>query len=60
MPQVLQWISYLIPLRYMLVIVRGIILKGVGLNILWDQAAALILFSIVMLALATSRFKKRL
>jgi len=60
MPQVLQWISYVIPLRYMLVITRGIILKGVGLNILWDQAVALILFGIVMLVLATSRFKKRL
>jgi len=59
-PQVLQWISCLIPLRYMLVIVRGIILKGVGLNILWDQAVALILFGIVMLVLAASRFKKRL
>jgi ABC-2 type transport system permease protein len=60
MPRVLQWISYVIPLRYMLVITRGIILKGVGLNILWDQAVALALFAIVMLALAALRFRKQL
>jgi len=59
-PKVLQWISYFIPLRYLLVIVRGIILKGAGLSILWDQAAALSIFAIVMLALAASRFRKRL
>lgn len=59
-PQVLQWISYLIPLRYLLVITRGIILKGVGLSILWDQATALAVFAMVMLALAASRFRKRL
>jgi len=60
MPHVLQIISYLIPLRYLLVITRGIILKGVGLGILWDQALALALFATVMLALAASRFRKRL
>jgi ABC-2 type transport system permease protein len=60
MPKVLQWISYVIPLRYMIVITRGIILKGVGLSILWDQAVALALFAIVMLALAAVRFRKQL
>ncbi len=60
MPQMLQWISYLVPLRYMLVIVRGIILKGTGLDILWDQVLALILFAAVMLTLASLRFRKRL
>jgi ABC-2 type transport system permease protein len=60
MPKVLQWISYLIPLRYMLVIVRGIILKGVGLSILWDQALALSVFGVAMLGLGASRFRKRL
>ncbi|MGB3904543.1 MAG: ABC transporter permease [Anaerolineae bacterium] len=59
-PKVLQWISYFIPLRYLLVIVRGIVLKGAGLSILWDQAAALSIFAIVMLAMAASRFRKRL
>lgn len=60
MPTLLQWISYLIPLRYLLVIVRGIILKGVGLTILWDQTVALALFAVAMIALAASRFRKRL
>ncbi len=60
MPRVLQWISYVIPLRYLLVIVRGIVLKGVGLSILWDSAAALGVFAVIMLALAASRFRKRL
>jgi ABC-2 type transport system permease protein len=59
-PKVLQWISYLIPLRYLLVITRGIILKGVGLTILWEQALALLGFAVAMLALATSRFRKQL
>ena len=60
MPRVLQWISYLIPLRYLLVIVRGIILKGAGLSILWEQVLALLLFASATLALAASRFRKRL
>ena len=60
MPRVLQWISYLIPLRYLLVIVRGIILKGAGFSILWEQALALLLFASATLALAASRFRKRL
>jgi ABC-2 type transport system permease protein len=60
MPKALQVVSYFIPLRYLLVITRGIILKGVGLGILWDQALALALFATVMLSLAASRFRKRL
>ncbi|HUS70125.1 MAG TPA: ABC transporter permease [Anaerolineae bacterium] len=60
MPRVLQWISYLIPLRYLLVITRGIILKGAGITILWEQALALVLFAGAMLLLAASRFRKQL
>jgi ABC-2 type transport system permease protein len=60
MPTVLQWISALIPLRYLLVIVRGIMLKGAGLTILWDQAAVLAVFAATMLGLAASRFRKEL
>ncbi len=37
MPKVLQWSSYLVPLTYFLTIVRGIIIKGVGLEYLWPQ-----------------------
>jgi len=60
MPPVLQAISYLVPLRYYLIIVRGIILKGIGLDILLPQAAMVATFGIVILTLASKRFKKTL
>jgi len=58
MPQVIQWLTYLNPLRYFLVIVRGIFLKGIGVEILWPQMAALAIMGITMLWLATKRFHK--
>jgi ABC-2 type transport system permease protein len=60
MPQLLQWISYLVPLRYFLIIVRGIVLKGAGLEALSGEVVALVLFSILILAAASGRFRKRL
>ncbi len=60
MPQVLQWISVVIPLRYFLVIVRSIVLKGVGLTLLTQEVVALTIFGVVLMALAASRFRKRL
>jgi ABC-2 type transport system permease protein len=60
MPAWIQPITYLIPLRYFLVIVRGIFLKGVGLEVLWPQAAALFAWGAVVLTLATLRSSKRL
>jgi len=59
MPAVIQPFTYLIPLRYFLVIVRGIFLKGIGLDLLWPQAAALAAWGTVMLALAVVRSRKR-
>jgi ABC-2 type transport system permease protein len=59
MPAVIQPITYLIPLRYYLVIVRSIFLKGVGLGVLWPQAAALAAWGVVILALAILRSTKR-
>ena len=59
MPAVIQPFTYLIPLRYYLVIVRGIFLKGVGLEILWPQALALGAWGAGMLALAVLRSRKR-
>jgi ABC-2 type transport system permease protein len=58
MPVVVQWITYVNPLRYFLVIVRGIFLKGVGVSVLWPQMAALLVIGVVSLALASSRFRK--
>jgi len=60
MPRWLQLISYLIPARYAMVIMRGIILKGVGLQILTEQVVAVLIFSAVIVTLAATRFKKKL
>jgi len=60
MPRVIQYATYLIPLRYFLVIVRGIFLKGIGLDLLWPQAAALTAWGAVVLALAVARSRKRI
>jgi ABC-2 type transport system permease protein len=60
MPDVIQPITYLIPLRYFVVILRGIFLKGVGLETLWPQALALLAWGIVILSLAYMRSSKRL
>lgn len=60
MPAWIQPFTYLIPLRYFLVIVRGIFLKGIGLEVLWPQAVALFTWGAVVLALATLRSSKRL
>ncbi len=60
MPEWIQWVTYAIPLRYFLVIVRGIFLKGVGFEILWPQMAALLTCGLVLIALATLRSSKRL
>lgn len=60
MPTWIQPFTYLIPLRYFLEIVRGIFLKGIGLEILWPQALALFAWGAAVLALATLRSSKRL
>jgi len=59
MPAVIQAFTYLIPLRYFLIIVRGIFLKGIGLDLLWPQAAALAAWGVIVLSLAVSRSRKR-
>ena len=60
MPPVLQWISTVIPLRYFLIIVRGIVLKGVGLELLIPETVALVILGLVLMTIASSRFRKRL
>jgi ABC-2 type transport system permease protein len=60
MPAVLRAITYLIPARYFLVVIRGIFLKGVGLAILWKELVFLSLFAILMLVASSAKFKKRL
>lgn len=60
MPPLVQKLTYLIPLRYYITIVRGIFLKGVGMAELWDEAVILLVYGIVILALATSQFRKQI
>ncbi len=60
MPQVVQWITYINPLRYYLIIIRGIFLKGIGLQVLWPQYAALAVIGAVMLFLSARRVRKTL
>jgi ABC-2 type transport system permease protein len=60
MPQVVQWLTYLNPLRYFIEIVRGIFLKGVGVTVLWPQMAALAVYGVTVLGLSAARFHKTL
>ena len=60
MPTVIQWLSLLDPLRFMLVIIRGIFLKGIGLEILWPQFAALLGLGLMVMTFAVGRFHKTL
>ena len=60
MPVALQWITYADPLRYFIVILRGVFLKGVGFDVLLPQMECLALFAVVILAASMLRFKKSL
>jgi ABC-2 type transport system permease protein len=60
MPKVLQWISYAMPLRYYLVIIRSLMVKGVGLAALRQELLALVVFGIAIMSIAAMRFRKRL
>lgn len=60
MPRVIQAITYLVPARYFVALLKGIYLKGVGLEILAGQAILLTVFGAVAVLLAVTRFKKKL
>lgn len=60
MPVVIQWFTHIIPLRFFLVIIRGIFLKGVGIAVLWPEMLHLLIIGIIVFSLAVKRFKKRL
>ena len=60
MPKVLQWISYVFPLRYYLAIIRSLMLKGVGLAAVQSEVLALAAFGILIMTAAALRFRKRL
>jgi ABC-2 type transport system permease protein len=60
MPPVIQWLSLADPLRYFLIIIRGIFLKGIGWDLLWPQFAALLGIGLIVLTFAVKRFHKTL
>jgi ABC-2 type transport system permease protein len=60
MPMIIQYISYVIPLRYFINIIRGVILKGIGFHELWLDAVVLFLMGVLILYLSSRRFQKRL
>jgi ABC-2 type transport system permease protein len=60
MPKIFQYVTYINPLRYFLVIIRGVFLKGNGISILWLPMVALFVLGIVVFALSSLRFRKRL
>ncbi|HEY5506023.1 MAG TPA: ABC transporter permease [Coriobacteriia bacterium] len=59
LPPVLQWLSYLFPARYFMVICRTVFLKGGSVAILWPQIAALAVFATVIVVLAASLYRER-
>ncbi|MBI4279768.1 MAG: ABC transporter permease, partial [Armatimonadetes bacterium] len=60
MPVVVQWIGYAIPLTYFLVIVRGIILKGIGVTMLYNQIIPLAALGLAFFVVSVLRFQKRI
>jgi ABC-2 type transport system permease protein len=60
MPLVFQWLGALLPLTHFLKVLRGILLKGVGVTELWPEMLTLVLFAVGLIALAVRRFQKTL
>lgn len=60
MPVIIQYVTYIIPLRYFMIIIRGIILKGIGIAELWPELLVLFLMGIAILSFSILRFKKKL
>jgi len=60
MPKIIQYISYIIPLKYFINIIRGVISKGLGFSELWLNAAVLLAMGVIILLLSSLRFQRRL
>jgi ABC-2 type transport system permease protein len=59
MPVFLQWVTHIVPARYFLVALRGIVLKGVGPAVFWDDLVALSIFAVAILGLASLRLRRQ-
>ncbi len=60
MPELFQYLTLMIPLRYFLVIIRGVFLKGVGFAVLWPEMAALLIVGLLVITISSLRFRTRL
>jgi ABC-2 type transport system permease protein len=60
MPQWLQYVTYINPLRYFIIVIRGVFLKGIGLQILWPEIVALAILGGIAILFSSLRFQKRL
>ncbi|MDD4980817.1 MAG: ABC transporter permease [Candidatus Omnitrophica bacterium] len=60
MPKVIQWFTIINPLRYFMVVIRSIFLKGVGIDILWTQLMPLFIMGLVVITLSAMKFRKSL
>jgi len=60
MPEVIQWLTLLNPLRHFLIVIRGVFLKGIGFDVLWPQLAALFAIGLGVMVFAIKRFHKTL
>lgn len=60
MPEILQWISHIIPAKWFLIIVRSIMLKGGGISVLWFQTTILVVITLLFMGLSMKRFNVRL
>ena len=60
MPRLAQWIAAVVPLTYFLRIVRGIVVKGVGIEYLWQDTTILAVMGVLAMLLAASRLRKTL
>lgn len=60
MPEVVQWGAEVLPMTQFLRLIRGIMLRGAGIGELWPEVAALATFTVVVMAVAIARFRKRL
>jgi len=58
MPRVFQVVTYLIPARYFIEVIRGIVLRGAGFAELWEQVAALVVYTVLIVGVAVFRFRK--
>lgn len=60
MPEIIRIFTLINPMRYFLVVIRGVFLKGIGIDVLWTQLVPLLIFGVAIICLSTLRFKKKL